>query len=264
MFSRYALRSFSAAVILGGAIAATASATTLLNEPFNYIDGQLTNLGSNVSGGLWTTTSGTGTPLQVVSGAITGLTHGSGSREDASRPFSASDINFGFLYASFELTVTAAPTTSLDYFFALHPLSNSNFRDRVFISAPATAGSAFRIGLENDGATTTILTNDLPIGTYDLLVRVSLTDNTSSLWIGSDIGTFVESSPTLTDTVAPTLAALGRVILRQGGNGLGTNTVNIDNIVVADTFVEAVPEPSTLLGLIGGTALLGMIRRRSR
>lgn len=248
-----------------------AHATILLTEPFSYADGALTagNAGANVSGGNWTLLSGTTTPLTISGGQLVGLSHGSGSREDAARAFSATDITTGTVFASFTLTVATAPTAGSDYFFALHPLANTNFRGRIFLAAPAVAGSTFRLGLENDSAPATVFTPDLSTGTYSVLLSVNAATNLSSLWVGADLSSFVEGAPTISDTVAPTTVnGVARVALRQGTGITVANSVSVDDIRVADSFSDAtspVPEPSSLLCTLGGVGILcGFRRLRSR
>jgi hypothetical protein len=241
-------------------------ATVFLDEPFNYSDGQLTGLGggANVSGGNWTTLSGTGNPLQVLSGSITGLSHGAGSREDVTRVFSNPNISTGDVFAAFTIDVTTAPTGSTGEFFAaLHSNSNSTFRGRVFIYPPSIADAGkFRLGLENDGASTSILSSDLDINqTYSVLLRLQMSDNTSALWINTDFSQMEASSPTLLDTTAPVLQSVGRFTLRQD-NLSASNALNFDNLRITDTFGEAIPEPATFwMGCCGAASLLFMRRR---
>lgn len=236
----------------------TASAAIFLEEPFAYADGALTT----VSGGTWSVLSGSGNPLTVTSGQVTGLSHGAGSREDNTRVFSGTDVATGDVYAAFTLQVTTAPTANMDYFLGLHGNTNSNFRGRVFLSSPSVSG--FRLGLENDSGTTTVLTSDLTAGTpYSVLLRVNAATNLSDLWVGTNAASFSASSPTISDTVAPSsVAALGRIVLRQGSAITAANAVNIDNLRVTDTFAEAIPEPTTgLLVLSGVASVLGLRRR---
>ncbi len=260
---------FSAALIatIGMALSvSTSEGTVYLNEQFAYSDGNLTALGggANVSGGNWTTLSGTGTPLVVNSQQIAGLAHGGGSREDATRIFNATNITTGSVYAGLFFTVTTAPTGGTDYFFALHGIGDSNFRSRSFLSGPATAGAGrFRIGLDGD-ATAPVFSSDLIANTlYALIIGYDNATGAASMWVG-DANTFTFASPTLTDTSA-VATGLARVVLRQGATMTLANSINIDSVVVTSTFAEAlasIPEPSAYLfgalaTMLGGGAAFG-------
>jgi hypothetical protein len=242
-------------------------AAVLISDDFSYTNGGLV---AN-SGGNWTNLSGTGTFLQVSSGEVAGLAHGSGSREDATRIFSAPAVSSGSVYSSFSFTVNTAPTAGTDYFFAVHGLADSNFRGRVFLTVPTTAG--FRLGISNATATASF-TGDLIVGTtYYAVVRASSTTGTNAaLWIGtslSSIAALTESSPTATAADAFTANSLGRAVLRQGGSITVGNSLDFDNLVIGTSFADVapVPEPSSYASIFGGVALAGVLavrRRRGR
>ena len=79
------------------------------------------------------------------------------------------------------------------------------------------------------------------------MLRYSLDTKTSDLWINStDPGT-----PTLSDTTAATFSASVTYFnLRQGGSGNITG-LDLDNLVVAQDFTTAVPEPATCTTITG-------------
>jgi hypothetical protein len=261
----YTSRLFTLVLSLGIALLGNSfsQAAILLTEPFNYSNGGIV---AN-SGGNWTNLSGTGTLQQVSSNTLAGLVHGAGSREDITRIFNTPNITTGTVYASFSFTVNTAPTAGSDYFFALNGTLDSNFRGRVFLAAPATAGTGrFRLGLENDTATTSLFTPDfVNSSTYYALLSVNAATNLSSLWVGTDLQAFDNSFPTISDLVAPvTIAGVGRATFRQGGSITVANSMSFDNLVVATRFSEIVPEPSTfvLAGVVGCGLLLSYRRRR--
>lgn len=247
-----------------GLAASHLSADVLLTETFSYPDGALI-AGSSEN---WTFLSGTASPLQVVGGVVTGLAHGSGSREDAARIFSATPITVGSVYVKFDLTVTTAPTAGQDYFMGVSGLTDTNYRGRVFIAAPAVAASgAFRLGISN-GTSTVAFTSDLTVGSYDVVVAVTSGTTGSALWVGSDAVNFIEGTTSATATDTTTAQGLARIALRQGSAITVANGVNIDNIIVATTFADVagtpIPEPSAAAGLAGLAALAGVAVRRRR
>jgi hypothetical protein len=230
-----------------------ARATTLLVEPFAYADGTLTAV---APANTWTNHSGTGTFIQIVDEEVSNLTSGSGSREDVSRGIGAVLTN-GVVFAGFDLTVgTPPPTPTAGDYFLHFANEGTGFRGRVFVYGAEASG--FRVGLENDGGSTAILTPDLPLNTQlRVVLAYDISNHTSRLWVDSAD----ESIPTLADTVPATAVAnIQRIALRQGSSTTFSG-VNVDNLIVATTFVEAVPEPSVGL-LLGAGALAFWLRRR--
>lgn len=251
------------------ALVTGASASILLTDTFSYSTGGIVSQ----SGGNWTNLSGTGTFLQINDSKVAGVVHGAGSREDVTRTFTASPIATGNnVYSSFSFTVNTAPVAGSEYFYAVHDAAASNFRGRVFLSAPTTSG--FRVGIANSSGTTSVFTSDLTAGqTYFAVVRHSNTTGVNSaLWIGSSLSAIAgvgDSSPTVTAADAlGTLVSFSRSVIRQGTGISGSNSLDFDNLNVGNTFSDvapsAIPEPSTYAALVGVVALAGVAMRRRR
>ncbi len=265
------------AALVATCLANSAAATVLMDEPFNYSNGGLV---AN-SSGVWTAFSGGSTFVQVNNGAVVGLSHGSGSpsREDVVRDFNPAipaNVASGNIYLGFSFTVTTAPTAASAFFAGLAPTGNvTELRGLIFLEAPATPSTGgFRLGLENDGITASSHTGLLAANTpYYALLGIDAATNLSRLWVGTNKNTFVESAPTLVDSVAVDLvASLGRVFLRQASSITVPNAMTVDNVTVATTFsdiVTAIPEsPASLLcGLalaMSSAGLAAASRRRRR
>lgn len=240
---------------------AASPAAPLITEGFDYPDGGITA----GSGGTWANTSGTGTFVQIQNGQVANLTAGSGSREDVNRSFGTS-LTGGLVFAGFDLSISTPPAQGAggDYFLHFTDSNASNFRGRVFVFGPAQAGGTFRLGLENDSASTAILSGDLAANaTHRIIVGYDLDTKTSRLWVNSTD----PANPTLSDTTAATSSAnLGRIGLRQGGAATYSG-LSVDNLIVAAAFADTtsfapIPEPSAAVLLSLGAGLFALRRRR--
>lgn len=252
-----------------------AGAEVFVSELFEYPNGSLTA----ASGGLWDAHSGANSnPVQVVDGQVL-LSSGAGSREDVNRGLGQS-FNGGKLFAGFDLSLSTPPASGNAYF--LHFRDNgTGFRARVYIAEPEISVEApvnlhsepgvlnaggFRLGLSNglgDNALGIPLTQNLMANTtYRVVVGYDLDTRTSRLWVNSAD----EANPTLAAADTATAVNIATIALRQGGSGNPAVTYSglaIDNLFVADTFMQAVPEPAgATLALLGG-GLLWLLRRRA-
>ena len=264
---------FSSLVLLAGAL--PVGAEVFVSETFNYPDDNLTAASSDV----WSAHSGPGSnPVQVADGQVI-LTSGAGSREDVNRPLGES-FTGGVLFAGFDLSLSTPPDSGNAYFLHFRD-AGTGFRARVYIAEPdllveapvllkgepgVLNAGAFRLGLSNalgDNAAGLPLTpNLLANTTYRVVVAYDLDTRTSRLWVNSTD----ESSPTLTASDNASALTISTIALRQGGSGSPAVTYSglaLDNLFVADTFMQAVPEPGGgALALLGG-GLLFLLRRRA-
>ena len=248
---------------------------TLLQEAFAYPDGRL----ADVSGGLWTVQSGT-LPLNVFGGlARLEQADATGGREDVNRflarSFDPVADNVTRLYAGFTVNLSALPyeggsSTAGSYFAHFKASAANQFYARVGANREGAAPGAYRLAVANadwTSATSLEYPADLQPGiTYDVVLRLDLGTDTSTLWINP----VDEFSPNVTATDPIKYSGtLNAFALRQGTTGSSPNlggpgAVAVGNLRVATAFpeVQAVPEPAaaTLL-LLGGAGLL-MRRRR--
>lgn len=236
------------ASIVAACMASQGSALVLLTEDFTYSDGALTA----VSGGNWTSHSGTALQQDVSSGALN-LTQA--ESEDANRTFAAQVS--GEIFTGVDINFSALPSGTGAYFLHYKD-ATTGFRGRVFATTTGAAAGTYRVGI-TEGATGTpnTVAADLLVGTtYRLVFSTDVATNDSTVEI---VGLGSAVSPA--DATAP--AILSAVATRQSlGSGNGMGTLRLDNMIVATSRIEAVPEPATMLALVGGVAAL--IRRRKR
>ncbi|MFH0980126.1 MAG: PEP-CTERM sorting domain-containing protein [Planctomycetota bacterium] len=235
-----------------GLLGATANATIWVQESFTHPDGNLVGQTPEI-GGTWATHSGTIGPVQVGGGAIT-LVQSAAATQDVNTGTGTAMAAGDRWYAGFDLSVTGGTT---NVYFAMFMEGSSLFDGRIWLTAPASGGN-YRLALSNDNSITDadgeVFTGDLSFGTeYRVVHYYDYTAMAAKLWIDpvneSSPG-FLAADPGYSDEVAA-------YAFRQAG---GNSQQQIDNLVVATTFNEAVPEPGSLVLLaLGGLAIL---RRR--
>jgi hypothetical protein len=262
-------RSFIALIASVIAVAAgvgIASAAVLLEDHFSYPTGNL------VGNGGWVNHSGTGTFIQVNATKSVDLTNGSGSREDANRPFALRGAA-AKTYASFTLSVpSTAALGAFDYFAHFRPApTTTNFKARVH-SGVSTVGGNYAVGISATTATTTPVVS-WPTGlifdqVYFVVIAWDAATGTAEMWVDPAN----ENSPKISSTDAGSIGeTLQDFAWRQGTNGASAQTV--DNLRVGDTFDDVTPPPplpststwglAALALLVAGAGTLFVVRRRN-
>jgi hypothetical protein len=208
-------------------------AAVVLDEPFDYPDGSLIT----VSGGRWSSHSGTAGQVDVAAGAVR-LTQA--ETEDVNAllgggPYAAD--SGAMLYAKFTVRFTALPDGAGTYFAHFKDATTSGFRCRVFASVNGAAEGKFRLGISEAANTTTaFFERDLSLDTpYVVVVRYDTATAASTLWVDPA----AESDPAVSasDDAAP--VSVVAFALRQSlsaGNGMGT--LVLDDLRVATSFAE--------------------------
>lgn len=263
-------------LLCAAAMSLASRADVLLNEPFAYPDGWITD----ASGGLWTVHSPSPAASNLLVSAGSALINQGGTaggRDDAARLLNSSVDpsvdNTTKLYASLSVNFSALPsdggTGNGSYFAHFKSSAANEFYGRLGASTVGAAAGSFRVGIGSEtwGAATVFDTQDLALNTtYNLVVRYDLETDRATLWVNPAD----ESSPGVTSTDAPTYAGvINAFALRQGTTGASPNigapgVLAVDNLRVATSFAEAVPEPGgAALALLGGAMLL-LLRRSPR
>lgn len=250
-------------LLLGLGLNNTVTAQLLVNENFEYVAGQLTdvNAGANVSGGNWVNYSGTSLPLTVSAGSLTYTGYASsgignkievvnGSAEDAYRPFTT-QIPDANIYAAFVMNVStttglvANTSTTGDYTVALMPSTSTTILVGRISLRTGSVANTFNIGLRATSSNAAAVwdATDYPINTPVLVVLCYnlLTGN------GNDIAkVWINPTPGSPEPVAnieqiSTLAAdpadIARFAIRQGTSSFPGQ---LDGIRIATTWADAV------------------------
>jgi hypothetical protein len=240
-------------IILGWCgVLVSAQGSLILSEDFNYTDGSLTN----VSGGLWTKTSGTADPSDLM---VNGnrLQVFSTRSDDANRSLGG-DYSSGSLYYSVRINMSSLPGgTSGSYLAALANAAGSSFRDRLFVQTNNAALGHYRIGIANGSLSTTFWGSDLALNTeYTVVVRSDLDTDTTYLWINP-----VDESSLSINVYGDSSVQASSFAFRQI-TGIGSST--FDGLRVGTTFADvmAIPEPASMGLLAMGLGLLAWRRWR--
>lgn len=232
------------ALILWLAACLTAPAAVLLNDGFGYPDGALIT----VAAGTWNNHSGAEAQVDVAGGVVN-LTQAEG--EDVNSGLAGAPIasdSATTLYAKFTVNFSALPAGTGGY-FAHFKNDSTGFRARVYATATGAAEGMFRLALANGANTPSVtLETDLALATaYTVVLRYDVDTGVATLWLNPT----AESDAGITATDSASALAISAFALRQStasGNGMGVLT--LDDLVVADSFADALNPPADLPAVI--------------
>ncbi len=211
------------------ALAAPAGAVNLMSETFTYPDGGLAGNDS------WTTHSGTGTDIMVVSGAAAG---NMANAPDDNKTFAAQTAT-AKTYFCFKVNIpTVVGTPSTNYFAHLKDSGTSLFAGRVFV---APSGTSYSFGLSVSSSTMSVQwPSALTYGTdYYVVVDYDAGLGTADLWVNPTS----ELSPKISATGGTTGILVSSFALRQSSTltpaGSVTWKYNVDDVGVGTSFADA-------------------------
>lgn len=237
----------------------SAQATVLVQDSFPT-NGDLVGTTPSI-GGIWQSVSGTAGSLDVVGNRVQ-INPVPTATEDAESDFAAPSSLTLFSGFTFNLSAAALPSVAGDYFAAFR--DGTGYDGRIFAMAPTGTGvGKYRLGLSNASASASVFwATDLDPGT-DYRVIVRFTQNAATDFVSLWIDPVDETSTSISTTAEALSTTLTAFAFRQSG-AAAAGTSSIGDLVVATTFAEAIPEPSTwaLIGLGLGFALWSVRRRR--
>jgi len=213
--------------------------------------------GNIVGQNTWAAHSGAGAiPVQVSSNGAVTLVQGANSREDVNFNIGTLQSNTTYYFGmTHSLIASGTPTTT---YFAHLLGSSSTFVARLFVASTGTNGQ-YTLGLSNAGSVPDAgLTWNTPLlnGTsYNLIIGYNTANGIASLWVDP-----TSISSTSISTAISTPPALQAIALRQGS---GNTTHTITDMAAGtnfDSVLQAVPEPSSSMLMVLGTASLIGIR----
>jgi endonuclease/exonuclease/phosphatase family metal-dependent hydrolase len=209
-----------------------APAAAIFYDFFDYTNGPLVT----VSGGIWTTHSGTSGQVQVLSGR-TLLAHTNNEDVSASLGQSYPATTNLALYASFTINFTRLPAGAGDYFAHFKgPGATAGFHDKVFATSNGVPAGFFQVGVANgDNTASVLISSNLSLNTdYLLVTRCVLSNAASTLWLNPS----AESDPGVTATDATSASAETAFALRQSDS---IGILYLDNLIIGTNFGDVLP-----------------------
>jgi len=212
--------------------AITARAVTLFSESFDYADGPLVAVSTN----LWAHHSGSTTgEVMVTSGRVL---LSEANTEDvhaflAGQPYPASGST-NIFYAGFKVRFTTLPSGGGTYFTHFKD-SGNGFRARVWALPSGAAPDRFRLGISSISGSVISATNpmDLSLNTdYIVVTRLINSNSVSTLWINPTAETDTSVS---TSEGASIFTVAGYAFRENTGEGV----LSVDNLKIGTTFADA-------------------------
>ncbi len=248
------------AVVMLGLVAGSVHATVLVSDDFDaYNSGNLAGQGS------WTAYSSIGTrPIQVTSAKQISLVQGSDG-EDVYLPLGQEMGAGDKWYAGYTVTVNG-PVSASEYFACFRQFLGGVNYFPTKVGVTTSAGSDFTFYIhQGAGSTMAPYTVTWPSGLsygvpYRLVVSYGYSTGIGELWVNPVLAQGPDgSAKILTQNQAgSSLIEANMYAFRQSVTAGGAQLV--DDVIVATTWAEAVPEPASLSLLALGA--LTLLRRR--
>jgi hypothetical protein len=242
-----------AAIILA---ATQASAVVYFSDTFSYSDGPITN----VSGGIWNGFSGS-SPVNVTNGQA--IVSQALTQDVAANLGGVHSNDVLYLKYDFMFDLLPGPTNATSYFMMFKDNGTSQFIGRTMGgTVTGDAAGTYRLGFNaSTGSSPSVgaVSSALSTGTWYTAVfkldQTAVNAPVMTLWINPTL----ESDPNVSASSTLANLAVSTIALRQATT---EGRVNIDNLVVGDSFSAVVPEPATMV--LVGIGLVGLLAIRRR
>jgi endonuclease/exonuclease/phosphatase family metal-dependent hydrolase len=219
--------------------AITARAVLLLNDSFDYPDGALVTVSTNV----WAHHSGSVTGEVAVASGRVWLNEA--NTEDvhallAGQPYPASGAT-NIFYAGFMVKFTTLPNAGGAY-FAHFKDAGTGFRARIWALTGGAAPGKFRLGISSTSGSVISVTNpgDLSLNTdYAVVTRLVNSNSVGTLWIDPAAETDAGIS---TSEGSSAFAVAGYAFRENTGEGV----LSLDGLKIGTTFAEVAGSESAL------------------
>jgi endonuclease/exonuclease/phosphatase family metal-dependent hydrolase len=225
--------------------ATLADAAILLNDSFDYPDGSLVTVSSNV----WVHHSPPGSGTGEVTVASGRVLLNAANNEDvnallAGQPYLSSGTTNVF-YASFTVKFTSLPGGGGTYFAHFKNSSTTGFRARIWALTGGAAPGRFRLGISStDAVISATNATDLSLNTdYTVVTRLVNSNSISTLWINPGS----ESDPGTSTSESASPFTVVSYAFREDDN---EGALNIDHLRVGTSFADVVssgPQPPAII-----------------
>jgi hypothetical protein len=206
-----------------------ASATLLLDEPFNYADGPL----EAVSSETWTNNSGLPGLIGINSGRV--LLSQTAGAEGVGTAIAASGLNT--IYASFTVNFSARPAGGGGAVFAQFRAAGA-LRARVFARTNGAAAGKYRLAIANAaGAPSVTFPADLGLSTnHTVVIRYNVLTGASTLWVNPGNAEQSASVTAIDPVIGTNIVWFDLAQSLSTTNGMGD--LAVDSLKIANSFPE--------------------------
>jgi hypothetical protein len=245
-------------LLIAGMLTATAQATVVFQDSFNYPDGTLTNAtwvagaGNTLNNGVAISSdtvvisgNAASQPRAYFTNGLAGSTYAFAPNFPSTIYVFSNSAPVAAIYYSFQITVTGATNS----YFAYLCDTNFSFVCRLYATTNTAAVGQYRIGVgsattlsvatNSSGVATNIVQQNLAFGTtHTIVARYVLATGLSTVWVDP----VNEASTSASATFAPPLPNIAAIGLR-GNNGTSSpsGSMSLVNLIIGTLFSDVLP-----------------------
>jgi hypothetical protein len=211
------------------------AAQLIYADSFSYPDGQI----DNAPGSPWALNYLPTNQMFVTSGRLF-LTR---TNQESIRYDFPDNYVTGSLYARMVVNVSQFPSGDGNFFAFFRVSGTDNLRGRIWVSTNGAAVGKFRFGVTTIFFPPTLIAQDFYPGTnYTLVLRYSVVDNHSTLWVDpGDESDTNNRADDLTNVGAITMGHFGFAQIQTSGTDSDIGSLTVDDLRIGRTFAEVLP-----------------------